>query len=213
MPTDPQAHPNRLAQSAHIRSATDQDGPAIARAIGRAFYDDPVTEYLFPSDARRETGFGAFAGLAMIQFEKSGQVDVAEAPEAAINGAAIWQAPDPEPLGVLQQFALGMRFWWIIRGQAGRAAKLMEAMQENYPKVPHWYLATLGVVPEAQGEGLGSALIQPVLERCDKEGQIAYLESSKEVNIPFYQRHGFKVSGEIQLRDGPRFWPMERAPH
>ena len=199
-----------LSQTAVIRCATPSDVPGIEQAIGRAFFDDPVAEYLFPSATRRAAGFGRFAGLAMIQFGDSGRVDVAETPKDAIRGAAIWQAPDPKPNGVLKQFILGLRFWSIIRGNASRASQLMAAMEEHHPKESHWYLATLGVEPAAQGLGLGAALMQPVLERCDKEGRLAYLESSKESNIPFYQRHGFEVSGEIELDGGPRLWPMRR---
>jgi hypothetical protein len=53
----------------------------------------------------------------------------------------------------------------------------------------------------------------PVLERCDREGEPAYLESSKEQNIPFYSRHGFEVTGQLDLPDGPSMWPMWREPH
>jgi hypothetical protein len=51
-----------------------------------------------------------------------------------------------------------------------------------------------------------------VLDRCDREGLGAYLESSKEKNIPYYQRFGFTVTGEITLPDGPNVWPMWRDP-
>lgn len=77
----------------------------------------------------------------------------------------------------------------------------------------HWYLAALGTDPEAQGRGLAAAVLAPVLDGCDTDGLGAYLESSKEQNLPFYARHGFAVTGTIDLsRGGPRLWTMWRDP-
>jgi ribosomal protein S18 acetylase RimI-like enzyme len=77
---------------------------------------------------------------------------------------------------------------------------------------PHWYLAILGTDPSAQGQGLGSAMMGPVLDECDHDGVGAYLESSKEQNLDFYGRHGFRVTSEKKLPRGPRLWPMWRDP-
>jgi hypothetical protein len=51
-----------------------------------------------------------------------------------------------------------------------------------------------------------------VLEECDRDGIGAYLESSKESNIDYYARFGFRVTGTIRLPRGPLFWPMWRDP-
>ena len=60
---------------------------------------------------------------------------------------------------------------------------------------------------------MGSASMRPVLEHCDTEGVPAYLESSKERNVPFYRRHGFEVVREVSLPDsGPKIWTMWREP-
>jgi GNAT superfamily N-acetyltransferase len=78
---------------------------------------------------------------------------------------------------------------------------------------PHWYLWVLGVDPPRQGQGVGSALLQPVLARADGEGLPCYLETQKERNVPFYQKHGFEVVVEDDLPDGGlHSWTMKRPP-
>jgi hypothetical protein len=55
--------------------------------------------------------------------------------------------------------------------------------------------------------------MQPVLDRCDAEGIPAYLESTKERNVGFYESHGFAVTGREQIaRGGPQLWLMWRTP-
>ena len=89
----------------------------------------------------------------------------------------------------------------------------MTGLERRHPATPpHWYLAVLGTAPQAQGRGHGSAVLAPVLARCDEDGVGAYLESSKERNIAFYARHGFRVTRELRLPRGPRMWAMWRDP-
>ena len=69
-----------------------------------------------------------------------------------------------------------------------------------------------GPSPEWQGRGIGSALLAPILQRCDDTGERVYLEASKEKNIPFYARHGFVVTEEMHVPRGPTMWAMWREP-
>ena len=86
-------------------------------------------------------------------------------------------------------------------------------MRAYRPAALHFYLQGLGTDPDRQGEGLGSAVMQPVLERCDADGLPAYLESTKERNVGFYEQHGFEVVGKEQIAsDGPMLWLMWREP-
>jgi ribosomal protein S18 acetylase RimI-like enzyme len=86
-------------------------------------------------------------------------------------------------------------------------------VESKHPKKPHWYLMAVGVEPELQGRSIGSQLLAPVLERCDAEHVGAYLESSKERNLPLYERLGFRVTDEFEVADGaPRIWLMWREP-
>ena len=85
-------------------------------------------------------------------------------------------------------------------------------MMANHPHEPHWYLNVVSTIPEQQGRGLGTAVLQPVLERCDADGARAYLESSNPRNLSLYRRNGFVDAGEIRLPDGPSLITMWRDP-
>jgi ribosomal protein S18 acetylase RimI-like enzyme len=88
---------------------------------------------------------------------------------------------------------------------------VFEQMGGYHPHEPHWYLPLIGVDPTRQGRGLGSALLQHALARCDREHAPAYLESSNPANIPLYRRHGFEVIGTVQAGSSPPIVPMLRA--
>ena len=86
-------------------------------------------------------------------------------------------------------------------------------MKAAHPEEPHWYLAIIGTDPDVRGKGFGQVLMQSRLDRCDTEHAPAYLESSNPVNVPYYQRFGFDVTGEIRLPgSGPSLIPMWRRP-
>lgn len=98
----------------------------------------------------------------------------------------------------------------LIAGAPMVAIGLLGVKRRHPSQPPHRYLSVLGTDPISQGQGLGSAVLRPVLQQCDSDQIAAYLESSKERNIDFYARHGFRVSGEVRLPRGPLVWPMCR---
>jgi GNAT superfamily N-acetyltransferase len=85
-------------------------------------------------------------------------------------------------------------------------------LERNHLQEPHYYIRYVGVATRSQGQGLGTALLRPTLDRCDREGVPAYLEASSERSAALYEDLGFVHLGESQVPDGPRFWPMRRPP-
>ena len=75
--------------------------------------------------------------------------------------------------------------------------QLFATLDEHLPHEPHDYLPIVGTRPEQQGRGIGTALLGPVLERCDREQRPAYLEATSARNRTLYARLGFRVTGEI----------------
>jgi ribosomal protein S18 acetylase RimI-like enzyme len=188
-----------------VRKATRDDVEPLSRALARAFHDDPVMEFLYPGAHRKEAFFRGFE--LKLHLPKG---DVYTTDDHA--GGAIWAPPDEWRTTGLDVLRVAPGLLRVTGSRLVRALRTMTAVEGKHPKEPHWYLAVLGTDTSQQGKGVGSALLAPVLERCDAEGTPAYLESSKESNIPFYRRHGFEVTDEIQLPKGPKVWPMWRDP-
>ena len=197
------------AVSAHaIRKATEADVLDLARVLAHAFMDDPVARWACPSDRRRARVNERFFIARTRQLLGQDQIYTT----AELTGGALWALPDRWRTTARDALALaplapswGVRLPRVLRG--------MSRIERAHPQSPpHLHLAVLGTDPSRQGEGIGSALLGPGLELCDRDGLPAYLESSKERNIAFYARHGFRVTGELRLPEGPPVWPMWREP-
>jgi predicted N-acetyltransferase YhbS len=82
------------------------------------------------------------------------------------------------------------------------------------PTEPHRFLGTMGVLPHRQRQGLGSAVLQPVLDELDRTGIPACLETSALGNLEFYGRLGFTVVAHLDdLPAGaPETWVLWRPP-
>ena len=183
--------------------------------LARAFHEDPFVMWLVPDEVRRAQAMAwgmAFWARYCLRFRE------VYATAGKVDGAAIWVPPGKFPMSLLRLMLSGMILTPLKLGPAGfrrfmSAANHMEHLHKRDVPPQHWYLWILGVDPSRQGQGLGGALIQPVVERADAEGLPCYLESANPRNLPFYQRHGFEVVVEGELpNSGPHFWTMKREP-
>ncbi len=191
-----------------VREVARSKFAAVGRALSLAFEDDPVMAFLFPDADTRTRRLASFYALVVPLIAGHGLVHA----DTDVHGAAVWLAPSPPRPGSLESAWLALRMLLTLRGSAGRASALNATILPARIEDPHWYLALLGTEPSHQGRGLGSALLAPNLERCDEQGRLAYLESSKQSNLPFYERHGFEVVCELTVPGGPSVWPMLRKP-
>ena len=192
-----------------IRKMTVADCPAVAKAQARAFYDDPLQVWALPDASTRLSILEqVFELLSRYSSVPRGESYTDETRSCA----AFWVPPGPFEMS--REAAEAMMPIIELLGDANdrfRAAE--DTMRANRPAEPHFYLQGLGTDPPRQGEGLASAAMQPVLTRCDAEGIPAYLESTKERNVGFYEAHGFAVTSctDIPL-GGPALWMMWRVP-
>jgi GNAT superfamily N-acetyltransferase len=195
---------------ASVRKASADDVAGLAAALARAFYEDPVFRWLIPDDSNRlrrsERGFSLYLRKVYLQHDECYTTK-------DVVGGALWMPPETWHLGPLAQMRLlpGM-----ASAMGGRLPQLMRAIttiESNHPKEAHWYLPFVGVEPERQGRGIGTQLLQPILERCDRDRMPAYLEATTPRNRACYERQGFEITEEFAFpKGGPPAWRMWREP-
>jgi GNAT superfamily N-acetyltransferase len=192
-----------------VRRATPADVPVIAGSLARAFRDDPVFRWLFPLGHSRVARNEAFFDLELRHLHlRHNEVWTAQDGAAA----ALWDPPGTWKVPLPTLARTGPRLLRLLGARTPIGLYGLTRVEARHPEVPHWYLAILGTDPDHQGRGLASAALAPVLARCDAEGTAAYLETATPENVPFYERHGFAVTGEVTLPRGPYLWLMTRRP-
>jgi len=198
------------AMNPTVRRATAQDIPALARMLARAFLDDPVASWAWRPDDLRLRALERFQAVRLRQLLAGEEIWTTD----ELSCAALWAPPGSWHTSLRETAMLVPSF---LRPRLFVRMPLValgwERLERAHPRTPpHFYLALLGTEPDAQGKGLGSAVLGGVLEQCDRDQVGAYLESSKERNIDFYARNGFRVLEEIRLLRGPSMWKMWRDP-
>jgi GNAT superfamily N-acetyltransferase len=189
--------------------AGSADIDALEDVLQAAFWDDPVTGYLFPDEGSRSRRSARLFHVLLVRHYLPMRTVWTTSDQ---TGAALWAPPGHWKLSTTQIVRSLPSVLRSLGAHTARSLRWMGEVDRHHPTEPHWYLGVLGTDPPQQGKGIGSALLGPVLSRCDRDGVPAYLESSKESNIAFYARHGFKLTGEVRPKGAPSMFSMWRDP-
>ena len=195
------------AGGAPIARASAADLPAAAETLARAFRDNALNVAVIGADPDRRLRSNRHGCRVLLPVAHAhGDVWIARS-GGEVAGALVavpplcWPFPPPPALARLRCL-LGQG--WRV---ASRWGETYEALEAVHPQDPHWYLASLGVLPGRQGQGLGSALLDRWLAGADSHD--AYLETDVPRNVEFYRRRGFLVVRELSVQGIP-IWCMRR---
>lgn len=190
-----------------MRPARTADRTEVSAVLAQAFFDDPVITWAFPDDDHRRRVLPGLFSIFLDGFLPGGGARVAQGG----MGAALWMPPAAD---VTAEDAEEMvrRIQHHLGPDAARFLELMALTDEHHPHDPCYYLLAIGVLPAWQGKGVGSALMAPVLDQCDRDGVAAYLEATSQRSKALYERHGFAATGQFAPAGAPPLWPMWRAP-
>ena len=191
----------------------------IAEIWADAFEQDPLMKWVFPDDAARLECLTHWWGFCLDHLPPGSELHGTRADGCV----AYWQPPkdqNGQPTGTDEtdrgesegQRAFIAMMTELLGDLAPSRMEALGKMQQARLDEPHWYLAVLGTSSDQQSKGLGGKVLAPMLDRCDRIGALAYLESSNPANVGFYRRHGFEPYDEFTLGDGVLITPMAREP-
>jgi RimJ/RimL family protein N-acetyltransferase len=200
---------------ATVRPADAGDTAALSVALAQAFASDPVMNWLLPQRTRRVARRELMFKLELRTYvlPQDGLVLTADDGRGGLAGGCLALPPDRWQMPRAVDGRTAVQWLRALGRQLPRVSRVQRAMEEEHPAEPHYYIRWVGVRPGLQGQGLGSALMRPVLDRCDSGDLPAYLEASSERSARLYERLGFIHLGVLELPDGgPPVWPMRRPP-
>jgi GNAT superfamily N-acetyltransferase len=191
------------------RHALVSEIPILAATLQAAFEGYVWTDWAFSAEDRAERVRASFVLYLHASLDGLGQVWTTD----DLSCVAIWVAPEPKRWADRESDRLRERAATLLGAHADRVAAADDLVAGHHPGQPYWFLAAVGTRPDRQGRGLATAVLAPMLRRCDRQRVAAVLDTSTRGNVRFYSRLGFEVTAEMRPVDGsPLVWVMTRAP-
>ena len=189
-------------------SAWSAPNVEVVDILARAFFTDPAIEWWFAEEPTRDARIRWLYDF-YTRLKSKNCVCEREGP-----AAAIWYPPGAAPVHTLwAELRAGLLTAPFTLGWQAtlRGLSLDSAIQRRvrFVKQPCWYLDTLAVHPDAQGQGKGSALLRHGIARAGGSPICLFTVNGRD--LAFYERHGFSVLGQSPVAEGgPMAWDMRR---
>ncbi len=193
---------------------------AGAALLARSFVDERLFAHIFEGRERGrvEQAITPWFRAWIRSFLHLGEVHAAYL-EGRLVGVGVRIPPGGYPLGGLRQarFTLSliaaMLRMAVHSRRAMRLGSLARQLGRLEPKEPFWNLAWIGVDPDTQRRGVGSALADEAVRLADSTASPCWLVTFGPHTRALYESRGLEVENEVRpFADGPIGWTMRREP-
>ena len=186
-----------------------------ARVLTESFQQYPLLVQKYPDESQRNKAAYYFFLVIVGYGIRWGEVYAAS---PRMEGVAVWYRSEHFPMrfrkilrSVPFSALLGFPFSGVGRLQA--EADFVEARHQLTAPAEHWFLDSVGVLPQYQGKGYGGKLIRAMLVRTDRESLPVYLDTMDEADVRRYEHFGFKVIDKSPVpKTTLTNWSMLREP-
>ena len=189
-----------------VEELKEQPGQDVVELLTRAYLVNPMHVAVFSGEAELLGGNRKLFSLG-VPAMKGSWLCVREG--SVVVGVAHYTpfpecSPPPEA-----QAERGRIMAQVLGESATLVAEWRQCWAEAHPAKPHWHLGPIGVTPKYQRRGIGSLLMAEYCRRMDTAKVLGYLETDVPRNVPFYEKFGFKITGQADAI-GVTSWFMER---
>jgi GNAT superfamily N-acetyltransferase len=192
-----------------IADIIPEDLPSASALLARSYRDNPLTIAMVGADPDLRLRLNELIFGTRIAAQDPPAL-VARI-DGSIVGVCGLDPPGGSQMSADDQRALAAELSSAGGGIAGRTAEMLAEWKRHEPKEPHWHIGPIGVEPELQGGGVGSAMVARLCAMMDKLGAIAYLETDLEANAQLYERFSF-TTVDVAPVIGVQMWFMIRYP-
>jgi GNAT superfamily N-acetyltransferase len=186
-----------------------------ARVLTESFQQYPLLVQKYPDESQRNKAAYYFFLVIVGYGIRWGEVYAAS---PRMEGVAVWYRSERFPMRfrkILRSVPLSalLGFPWSGVGRLQKASDFVEARHQRTAPAEHWFLDSVGVLPQYQGKGYGGKLIRAMLVRTDRESLPVYLDTMDEADVRRYEHFGFKVIDKSPVpKTTLTNWSMLREP-
>ncbi|MBZ4188948.1 GNAT family N-acetyltransferase [Niabella beijingensis] len=179
-----------------MREAQNTDKSSVVEILARSFATNKSVNYIIGDGKKRTRRLNALMAYSYDFCKRNGEVFLSEDG----SGCALIVMPDEKRTTLLSIFQdLRLVFTCIGLKNLSKAIKRESIIKRHHPNSKLYYLWYIGVDPLAQGNGIGTVLLSELIQRGQALGRTICLETSTEINLPWYKENGFATYKTIDL--------------
>lgn len=180
----------------HMIRADYKDRSLVVNILARSFDDNKSVNYIVKQDNKRAQRLQRLMEYSFEVCSLFGKVYLTDDKK----GCALIVLPDKKRT-TLRSIIIDLKLIFSCTGLSNvkKALERESKIKKLQPKELMFYLWFIGVDPEDQSNGIGTVLLNDIIEESETENRIICLETSTLKNIPWYQKFGFTIYNELNL--------------
>jgi len=178
-----------------MRKANRNDKDIVVEILTASFKKDPHVNWLV-AQSKKKNKLKTLVEYVFGESLERGEIFISDDNKAA----ALWNSDKKEKF-TFHFIVRNLSFLFHVGLRSTiRALTAGKKIHDFYPKSQHYFqLYMIGVLPESQGTGLASSLMNPMIERMERENIPLYLETANPRNVEIYKKKGFAVFHTMQF--------------